>query len=124
MLSFQELRIDKKDPVYLQIDHFVKRKILLKEVEDYEELPSRRELAISLSINPNTVQKAYKLMEEEGIIKTISNVKSVIVVNDAIISSIQTEIIEERVKDFVVECRDSGLSFQNSIALLTKYWQD
>ena len=34
-----------------------------------------RELAMQLSINPNTVQKAYKQLEDEGIINTISNVK-------------------------------------------------
>lgn len=124
MISFHSLVLHKKEPVYLQICRYIKQRILMQEIKDYEELPSRRELAMQLSINPNTVQKAYKLLEEEHIIRTISNVKSVIVVNDEIIESIRSEFVESDIKEFIQNCKNSGMSFQKVIELLTKYWDE
>ena len=110
--------------MYIQICRYMKQRILMNEIKDHEELPSRRELATQLSINPNTVQKAYKMLEEEGIIRTISNVKSVIVVNDEIINQIRNEFVESDIKEFIQNCKNSGMNFQQVIALLTKYWED
>lgn len=124
MVSFQAMELNKKEPVYLQLKNYIKKKILAKEVHDYEELPSRRETALALSINPNTVQKAYKQLEDEGIIRTISNVKSVIVVNDEIMERIQKELLDERMRAFVLECQESGLDFQQVIGMLTKLWSE
>lgn len=124
MISFHSLVLHKKEPVYLQICRYIKQRILMQEIKDYEELPSRRELAMQLSINPNTVQKAYKLLEEEHIIRTISNVKSVIVVNDEIIESIRSEFVESDIKEFIQNCKNSGMTFQKVIELLTKYWDE
>lgn len=124
MISFHSLVLHKKEPVYLQICRYIKQRILMQEIKDYEELPSRRELAMQLSINPNTVQKAYKLLEEEHIIRTISNVKSVIVVNEEIIESIRSEFVESDIKEFIQNCKNSGMTFQKVIELLTKYWDE
>lgn len=124
MISFHSLVLHKKEPVYLQICRYIKQRILMQEIKHYEELPSRRELAMQLSINPNTVQKAYKLLEEEHIIRTISNVKSVIVVNDEIIESIRSEFVESDIKEFIQNCKNSGMTFQKVIELLTKYWDE
>lgn len=124
MISFHSLVLHKKEPVYLQICRYIKQRILMQEIKDYEELPSRRELAMQLSINPNTVQKAYKLLEEEHIIRTISNVKSVIVVNEEILESIRSEFVESDIKEFIQNCKNSGMTFQKVIELLTKYWDE
>lgn len=124
MISFQDIKINKKEAVYPQLAEYIKKKILLNEIEDYAELPSRRELAISLTINPNTVQKAYKMLEDESIIETISNVKSVVRVNEVIQESIRIQLIEQSVKGFTKDCKSNGLTFQSTIALLTKYWEE
>ena len=77
---------------------------------------------MQLSINPNTVQKAYKQLEDENIIKTISNVKSVVVVTDEILEKLRNEMIEETVRNFISECQDSGLDFQQTITWISKLW--
>lgn len=122
MVSFKGLQFHKKASVYLQIINYIKRQILAGKITHYEEMPSRRELALSLSINPNTVQKAYKHMEEEGIITTIANIKSVVVVNDEIITTIREEFMDEIVAQFVKDCKDGGMSFQKVVELLAKKW--
>ena len=122
MNVFSDLKLNSKTSVYLQIIQHVKRKILNKSIIAYTPLPSRRELASLLSINPNTVQKSYKLMEEEGILRTISNVKSVVIVNEETLEKLRNEMIEVTMKKFVKECQTSGLDFQQTIAWLTKLW--
>lgn len=57
-----------KQSVYLRIVDDIKRKIELGIYSENEQLPSCRELAMNLGINPNTVQHAYTTLENEGYI--------------------------------------------------------
>lgn len=57
-------------PIYQQIyDQFIKL-ILLEVFTEGEKLPSVRELALNIKINPNTIQKAYKALEQDGFIES------------------------------------------------------
>lgn len=60
-----------KTSVYLKIVDDIKRKVGLGILAKDEKLPSCRELALDLGINPNTVQRAYSTLEDEGVIYTI-----------------------------------------------------
>ena len=60
-----------KQSVYLQIKEDVKRKIELGLLRENERLPSCREKALQLGVNPNTVQRAYTELEEDGYIYTV-----------------------------------------------------
>ena len=67
-----QIRIDNASdrPVYQQIIDQVKRDIALGRLARDERLPTVRQLAAQLAINPNTISKAYRQMEQEGIINT------------------------------------------------------
>ena len=59
-------------PLYEQVkENFIKL-IITGAVKPDEQLPSVRELAVELAINPNTIQRAYREMESEGYIYTVS----------------------------------------------------
>ena len=66
MRVFSDLILNTRDPVYLQLVRYVHLQICRGVLRDGDALPSRRELAVLLGINPNTAQKAYKALEEEG----------------------------------------------------------
>ena len=55
-------------PLYLQIMDEVKRGVVLGTIRPGEVLPSVRQLAMQLRINPNTVQQAYRELEREGVV--------------------------------------------------------
>ena len=55
-------------PIYLQIVNQVKRDIALGRLQPEQALPSVRQLAIDLTINPNTVARAYLDLEHGGVI--------------------------------------------------------
>ena len=59
-------------PIYLQIKEGLCRLILSGAVKTGERLPSVRELAGQLAINPNTIQRAYRELESDGFIYSVS----------------------------------------------------
>lgn len=59
-------------PIYEQIKDGFRRLIVSNSLAADERMPSVRELASSLAINPNTIQRAYRELENEGYIYTIA----------------------------------------------------
>ena len=57
-----------KMPIYEQIKEGIKSLIMSGAIAENEKIPSVREVAVNMAINPNTVQKAYKELENEGFI--------------------------------------------------------
>jgi GntR family transcriptional regulator len=55
-------------PIYLQIVEQIKRSVAMGRLKPEEGLPSVRQLAMDLTINPNTVARAYLELEHEGVI--------------------------------------------------------
>ena len=58
-------------PIYEQVKDGFRHLIIQEVMEKDEKLPSVRELATSLTINPNTIQRAYRELEQEGYVYTI-----------------------------------------------------
>ena len=67
------LHLDYRDsrPIYVQIMEALRQQIASGVLLPEEKLPSVRELAASLSINPNTIQRSYRQLEMEGWIATV-----------------------------------------------------
>lgn len=64
--NIMEFKSDKA--IYEQIAEYVCEKVLRGEWKDEERMPSVREFAVSLTVNPNTVMRAYEHLERHGII--------------------------------------------------------
>ncbi len=64
------MRIDESDsrPVYVQIADHIRRAIAAGKYRPGEMVPSLRALALELTVNPNTVQRAYETLERDGLI--------------------------------------------------------
>ena len=67
------MHLDHRDPrpIYVQIIERYREQITLGILRSGERLPSVRELAVELAINPNTIQRAYRELEMAGIIQTL-----------------------------------------------------
>ena len=122
VLNIQELKLNNRDPVYLQVVKYVKRQILLRAVQSGDRMPSRREIASLLNINPNTAQKAFKAMEDEGFVHTSSTSGSVLYVDEAIYRRIEEELTRELVRSFVESAKESRMSLRNVVDLIQEYW--
>lgn len=67
------INLDYKDarPIHQQIEDGIKQLIISTILMPDEQLPSVRELSVSLTVNPNTVQRAYKQLENDGYIYSV-----------------------------------------------------
>lgn len=63
------MEFHKKEAIYLQIVEMVCEKILTRRWAEGEKIPSVRELAVSIEVNPNTVLRAYGFLQEKDIIR-------------------------------------------------------
>ncbi len=66
-----ELDVQSGKPVYEQLMDKLKELMINEVLQEHNQLPSIRILAQELTINPNTIQKAYKQLESDGFIYTL-----------------------------------------------------
>jgi GntR family transcriptional regulator len=101
-----QFRIDNASDraVYLQIIDQVKRDIALGRLAREERLPTVRQLSQQLTINPNTIAKAYRQLEQEGIIVTRSGAGAFIANLDSMLSrAVRRKLICDELERIVVE---------------------
>ena len=103
---------------------YIKREAVAGKVLDGDELPSRRVLSALLGVNPNTVQKAYRILEEEGLIMSHSGAKSCMVLNEEILGRIRQELIEEQVQQMATVLRQMGVTWPEAVELMEKHWKE
>lgn len=91
-------------PVYQQIIDHIKRDIALNRLKNGEKLPTVRQLAAQLAINPNTIAKAYRQLEQDGIIVTRPGAGAFITeTNSSLSLSVRKKIICEDIERIIVE---------------------
>ena len=110
-------------PIYLQIVRYVERGVAAGTIADGEELPSRRVLSAQLGVNPNTVQKAYRLLEEEGLITSRSGAKSEVCAPPEQVAALRTQLLEQEIAGFVRSLRQSGLEKEAALELIDRLWE-
>lgn len=124
MITFDKFIIEEDSPIYLQIIRFIKRGIVAGIIQNQDELPSRRMLSALLGVNPNTIQKAYHMLEEEGIMVSQTGAKSFVTINDKDILRIRMELLNKETKLWVNAMREMKVSKEEASELLDKIWEE
>lgn len=62
------MEFDQRNPIYIQIVNWVRDKIIKRDWLENERIPSVREIATVLQVNPNTAMRAYENLQNEDII--------------------------------------------------------
>ena len=124
MLTFDRLILDESGPIYLQILRYVKQGIAAGTIANGEELPSRRVVSALLGVNPNTVQKAYRMLEEEGLIQSHTGAKSCVVADDAARSRVRTQLLGQDARAMISAMKQMGVTREEALALLDSLWKE
>ena len=82
-------------PIYEQIKDGFRKLIISNSLSANEKLPSVRELASSLAINPNTIQRAYRDLESEGYLYTVAGKGTFVTERQDIYDTRQHELLDE-----------------------------
>ncbi|HEV3092632.1 MAG TPA: GntR family transcriptional regulator [Candidatus Cybelea sp.] len=98
-------------PIYLQIVEQVKRSVALGVLRSGEQLPTVKQLAIDLTVNPNTVARAYRELEREEVIETATGRGSFVRADDVEASPrVAAEIGREALELALREAKSVGLA--------------
>ena len=118
MISFQAFRQTDGTPIYLQIIRYIQQGLAAGTIRDGDELPSRRVLSALLAVNPNTVQKAFRLLEDEGLVTSRAGAKSYIQATPEQIAVLRRELLETELQTLVDAARRMGLTREEAHRLL------
>lgn len=108
------LRIDTTSslPVYTQIIDQIKRGVATGVLSEGDPLPSLRETAVRLKINPLTVNKAYKILEQDGIVETRHGLGSFIAPNaERKSGDYRSQTIRRSINALLTEAMTLGMQF-------------
>ena len=122
MVSFEAFRAVDGTPVYLQIINFIKRGAIAGTIRDGDELPSRRVLSALLGINPNTVQKAFHMLEEEHLMESRTGAKSCISITEDRLVRIRKQLVTEEIRSAITIFKQMGLSRQETLDQINALW--
>ena len=113
--------LDLKDarPLYEQVVDRFKHLILCGVLQEDEKLPSVRNLAMELSINPNTIQKAYTELEREGFIYSVKG-RGNFVASNTILIEYKKKELEHQLKELVKEAEGVGMSIDDILEFLRR----
>ena len=105
------ISLDYKDkrPLYEQISEKLKELMAVGGFMKNSRLPSVRALAVDLSINPNTIQRAYAELERQGYIYSIKG-KGNFVAETKVLQYLKSEELKERFSKLVEEAIRLGMS--------------
>ena len=123
MISFESFVPDGNVPIYLQIVGYIKRGIVAGTIPDGAEMPSRRMLSALLGVNPNTVQKSYAMLEEEGLIHSRSGAKSCVAADDAAIRRLRGELLGQNLRTVIDAMKQMGMTLEDAQAALSDHWE-
>lgn len=123
MISFDAFVMEDGSPIYTQIILYIKRGVVAGAIRDGDELPSRRVLSALLGVNPNTVQKAYRMLEEERLMESHSGAKSYMVLNEEAIAGVRRDLMERDAQTIIHAMQQMGISKEELLALIDKLWE-
>ncbi|GAA0449860.1 GntR family transcriptional regulator [Alkalibacillus silvisoli] len=112
------------NPIYEQIIQQVKERILQGVVIAGDKVPSVREMSAQLTVNPNTVSKAYKELEREGIFVTFRG-KGTFISEDVheLVQEREVKHLKEQAEQLVQSAKQAGVSKEEMKSWIDELFQ-
>lgn len=104
-------------PIYEQVRDGLRRLIVSGAIADGEKLPSVRQLAAQLAINPNTIQRAYNELEADGYAATVPGKGSFALRGERGAEDARRRALCERLRETATELRAMGMTQEEIEAL-------
>lgn len=105
----------KREPIYEQIVREIEKLITLGALTPGSQIPSVRSLAYDLGINPNTVKKAYDILEENGLIISKSTKGTFISDNTSKAKELKIEELINKINEITKELETYGIKKEEII---------
>ena len=111
---------DNERPIYIQLVEMIRIDIVSGKFKKGQRLPSVRELALVMKVNPNTMQKALVELENENLIYTERTNGKYVTEDEKLIEKVKKELAQEKVNNYLNSMKNIGISYE----LAVKYLQE
>lgn len=105
-------------PVYVQIAERITISVLSGEYRSGEQIPTVRQLALEAAVNPNTVQHAFTLLENNGIVISQGTSGRFVTQDSTIIEACRKKMTEEIVQNFIKKCKKLSVTKKEIISII------
>ena len=123
MVDFSVLQLNSEQPIYCQLVEYVELLVVTGQAVSGQELPSRRLVSAQLGVNPNTVQKAYRQLEQQGLLESSAGAKSVLCFTEEQRVLLQICVQQDSARRFIGEMQRLGLDKQQAFSLISSLWK-
>ncbi len=114
------MRFNNSTPIYLQVIDKLKADIISGRIGLGQKMPSTRDLAQELGINPNTASRIYKEMESQGLCFKKRGLGTFITESDKMVQKIKIDMADQLTADFVEGMKKLGFSSEAMVDLMIK----
>lgn len=111
-------------PIYLQIEDYINLQIAQGKLQAGEKLPSVRALALELTVNANTVQRALREMTAKGYIFTKRGEGNFVTTDEGRLEEMKSKLLKQELAAFVSRMEKLGVERENLTGLLVSYLDD
>lgn len=116
------VQIDGSKPIWVQLVDEFTRRIATGEWPGGGKVPSVRELALDLGVNPNTVQKALGEVDRQGLTSTERTAGRFVTTDERAISAARSALAAATADSFVADARGLGMNLEEAVQLLAERW--
>ena len=109
---------DNERPIYIQLVEILKTEIISNKLKQGQKIPSVRDLAIIMKVNPNTMQKALAELENEKLIYTERTNGKYVTEDEALIKKIKKELAKEKVNTYLKSMNSIGINLEEATQYL------
>lgn len=107
-------------PIYIQIAEMLKRDILSGKYQAGDRLPTVRDLASEAAVNPNTMQKAFSELEQEGLISTQRTAGRTVTTDSNALAGARKQMLEELTRDYLEKIYQMGSNKEDAVRFIEK----
>jgi len=109
-----------KTPIYLQIMDIIKMNIVTGKLKANDKLPSVREMATNLNVNPNTLQRSYQELERLKIVYTQRGTGTFVGEEKDMVDDLKREMAKEVIDSFILRMKNLGFNDNEIIKSVSK----
>ena len=109
---------DNERPIYIQLVEMIRVDIVSGKFEKGQRLPSVRELALIMKVNPNTMQKALIELENEKLIYTERTNGKYVTEDEQLIEKVKSELANGIVNTYLNSMENIGIDYETAIKYL------
>jgi len=118
--EIMDIEFNDKMPIYLQIIDLIKMDIVTGKLKSKDKLPSMREMAMNLNVNPNTLQRSYQELERLGIVYTQRGTGTFVGEGKDLVDDLKREMAKEVIESFIFRMKSLGFTNNEIIKYVSK----